>query len=266
MRRLLLAALALCAAQPAFAWGQTGHRITGAVADNYLSPRARAAVKDVLGSQTLAEVANWPDVMRSTPDPFWQTQSLPFHYVTIPVGQSYEAVGPPPEGDAITALTRFSAIAKDLKQPLAERQKALKFVIHIVGDLAQPLHVGQPGDRGGNDVRVGFFGAPANLHSIWDTSLIEHHGLSYSEWTAWTVRGVTSDQLRDWSVAEPSQWLADSAAERAAIYPAAGETDLRYSYVFQQTDRLHRQLAKGGLRLAAYLNRLFDAGDGAKTP
>ncbi len=258
MRFVVVAVLALAAAQPAFAWGQTGHRITGAVADEYLSPRARAAVKDILGTETLAQVSNWPDFMRSAEGDFWQKHSVPFHYVTIPLGKRYQDVGAPPEGDAITALQKFSAIAKDPKQPLAERQKALKFVIHIAGDLSQPLHVGKPGDRGGNDVKISFFGDPTNLHTLWDSTLIANQNLSYSEWTNWLQRGLTSDQLRDWSAADPLQWLPDSAAEREEMYPKPGETDLRYSYVFQQNDRLNRQLAKGGLRLAAYLNALFD--------
>lgn len=258
MRFTVVAALVLSAAQPALAWGQTGHRITGAVADEYLSPRARAAVKDILGTQTLAEVSNWPDFMRSVDSDFWQKHSVPFHYVTIPLGKRYEDVGAPPEGDAITALKKYSAIAKDPKQPLEKRQEALKFVIHIVGDLSQPLHVGKPGDRGGNDVKISFFGDPTNLHTVWDSSLIANQNLSYSEWTGWLQRGLTSEQLRDWSAADPLKWLPDSVAEREAMYPKPEETDLRYNYVFQQNDRLNRQLAKGGLRLAAYLNALFD--------
>lgn len=256
--RFVVAAFLFAVAQPAFAWGLTGHRITGAVADEFLSPKARAGVKDILGTETLAEVANWPDSMRSSPEPFWQKESVPFHYVTIPLGKRYEDVGAPPEGDSITALQKFSAIAKDPKQPLAERQKALKFVIHIVGDLSQPLHVGKPGDRGGNDVKVNFFGEPTNLHTLWDTTLIGHNVLSYSEWTDWLLRGLKTDQLRDWSSADPMQWLPDSVAEREAIYPPADAPNLSYSYVFQQGERLNRQLAKGGLRLAAYLNKLFD--------
>lgn len=264
MRFLLLAALALTTSQPALAWGQTGHRITGAVADEFLSPAARAGVKDILGTETLAQVSNWPDFMRSSEGDFWQKHSVPWHYVTIPLGKRYEEVGAPPEGDAITALKTFSAIAKDPKKPLAERQQALKFVIHIVGDLSQPLHVGKPGDRGGNDVKISFFGDPTNLHTLWDSTLIGNQNLSYTEWTQWLVGGLTSDQLRGWSGAEPLEWLPDSVAEREAMYPAAGETDLRYSYVFQQNDRLNRQLAKGGLRLAAYLNALFDETGKAK--
>ena len=262
MRFAVVAALAcmgaFMGAEPAFAWGLTGHRITGAVADQYLSPKARAGVKDILGTDSLAAASNWPDFMRSAEGDFWQKQSVPFHYVTIPLGKRYEDVGAPPEGDSITALKTYSAIAKDPKQPLAARQEALKFIVHIIGDLSQPLHVGKPGDRGGNDVKISFFGEPGNLHTIWDSTLIGHNMLSYTEWTDWIVGGLTTDELRNWSSAEPMQWLADSSAERDALYPAPGVTDLRYSYVFEQSDRLNRQLAKGGLRMAAYLNALFD--------
>lgn len=257
MRFLPMIAVALCAAQPAFAWGLTGHRVTASIADGHLGPKARAAVKELLGTETLAQVSNWPDFMRSAPDPFWQKESVPWHYVTIPVGKRYEDVGPPPEGDAITALKTYSAVVKDPKASLAERRKALRFIIHIVGDLSQPLHVGRPGDRGGNDVKVTYFGDPTNLHTLWDSTLIDSQRLSYTEWTDWLTGNLTVEQLRDWSSADPMQWLADSSAERQALYPA--DPDLRYSYGFEQNDRLNRQLAKGGLRLASYLNRLFDA-------
>lgn len=256
MRMPLLAAILLAVAQPVLAWGQTGHRVTAAIADQHLSPRARAAVRDLLGAETLAQVSNWPDFMRSAPDPFWQKESVPWHYVTIPLGKRYEDVGAPPEGDAYTALKRFSAVVQDHKAPLKDRQTALRFIIHIVGDLSQPLHVGRAGDRGGNDVKVSWFGEPTNLHTVWDTTLIANQNLSYTELTDWLMGNVTTDQLRAWSSPDPLQWIADSAAEREAVYPA--DPDLRYRYAFEQQDRVNRQLTKGGLRLASYLNKLFD--------
>jgi hypothetical protein len=255
IRAMLLAAF-LLASGPALAWSQTGHRVTGDIADSHLGPKARAALKDILGTEGLAEASTWPDFMRSAPEPFWQTESSPWHYVTIPIGKSYVQVGAPPQGDAITALKRFSATLKNPKAPVAERQLALRFVVHIVGDLSQPLHVGREGDRGGNEVKVSFFGRPTNLHSVWDNDLVTSEGLSYSEWKPWLLGAVTTDQMRDWSSPDPLQWLADSAAIREQIYPATPE--LGYAYVFANRDRVRQQLTKGGLRLAAYLNALFD--------
>lgn len=258
IRALVLAAL-LGAAQPAFAWSQTGHRVTGAIADAHLGPKARATVKEVMGTETLAEASNWPDHMRSAPEPFWQKESTPWHYVTIPMGKTHADVGPPPEGDATTALKRFAAVLKDRKAPLAERQKALRFIVHIIGDLSQPLHVGRGGelaDRGGNDIKVSWFGRPTNLHSVWDFELVENERLAYTEWTLWLLAAATPEQMREWSSPDPAQWMADSVALREKIYPA--NPDLGYAYVFENRERVRQQLTKGGLRLAAYLNQLFD--------
>ncbi len=244
---------------PLLAWGQTGHRVSGEIADRHLGPKARAGVRELLGGETLAEASSWPDFMRSAPGDFWQKQSGPWHYVTIPPGKSWAEVGPPPEGDAVTALKRFAATVKDRSAPLAERQTALRFIVHIVGDLSQPLHVGRPGDRGGNDVKVTFFGEPTNLHALWDTGLVDRQQLGFTEWADWLLGNAGVDELRAWSSPDPMQWLTDSAAIRDGLYPPAGTTQLGYAYAFQHDRTMRQQLTKGGLRLAAYLNALFDA-------
>jgi hypothetical protein len=259
MRTLLsLLVVATLAPAPALAWGQTGHRVTGAIADRYLGPKARAALKDILGTESLAEASTWPDFMRADPSDFWQKQASPWHYVTVPAGKRWEQTTPPPEGDAILALRRFAATVRDPRAPLAERQKALRFIVHIAGDLSQPLHAGRPGDSGGNEVKLTFFGAPTNLHAIWDSGLIDRLGLSYSEWADWLAANATPDELRAWSSPDPLDWVADSVTVRETLYPPPGTTELGYAYAFQQDRTLKQQLAKGGLRIAAHLNRLFD--------
>ncbi len=260
MRRLLLV-LASCAllasGAPAFAWGPTGHRITGALADEYLSPRARAGVKEILGTESLEEASTWPDHMRSAPGTFWRVTASPWHYVTVPDGKRWRDQTPPAQGDALTALDRFARTIRDPKASLEDRQLALRFAIHIIGDLAQPLHAGKPGDRGGNDVKVSFFGRETNLHAVWDSDLVDHERLAFSEWAGRLHRRLTPDELRAWSNPDPEQWVDDSAAVRGRLYP--DNPDLRWDYVFIHRDLLDQQLAKGGLRVAAWLNRLFDA-------
>lgn len=255
--RLLLLFMALCAATPAPAWGPTGHRITGALAENHLSPRARAGVMEILGTESLEEASTWPDHMRSAPGVFWRVTASPWHYVTISEGNRWRDQPPPVQGDALTALDRFARTIRDPKASLEDRQLALRFAIHIVGDLAQPLHAGKPGDRGGNDVKVSFFGRETNLHAVWDSDLIDHERLSFSEWAGRLHRRLTPDDLRAWSNPDPEQWVDDSAAVRRSLYPEG--PDLRWDYVFIHRTTLDQQLAKGGLRLAAWLNRLFDA-------
>lgn len=258
--RILVAAAALAIAlapTPAFAWGKTGHRVVGQIADVHLTRKARAAVKRILGTETMAEASNWPDFMKSDPAPFWQKTASAWHYVTLPGGKTYAQVGAPPEGDAITALDGFSATLRNRKASLADKRVALRFIIHTCGDLAQPLHNGNGTDRGGNDLKVTWFGRPTNLHSVWDSLLVEDEQLSFSEMASWLNARISPADLEAWSSADPKVWMADSVTARDQAYPPAGETALSYRYVYENTPRMELQLEKGGIRLAAYLNSLF---------
>lgn len=239
------------------AWGKTGHRVVGKIAEPYLTPAARAGVKRLLGRETMAEASNWPDVMKSAPGEFWQKTASPWHYVTVPASKTYAEVGAPPEGDAVTALARFSAVIRDSKALPADKQAALRFIIHIIGDLHQPLHAGNGTDKGGNDVRVTFMGRPTNLHSVWDSALVDDEQLSYSEMSDWLGARITPADAKAWTVTDPTVWIAESAALRDTIYPAAGDTSLSYGYVYAHQRQMEDRLTRGGVRLAAYLNQLF---------
>ena len=135
----LLGALSILAdTRPAHAWGKTGHRVTGAIAEGYLSDDARAAIRAIIGTESLAQASTWPDDMRSDPDPFWQDVAGPFHYVTVPKGKTYHHKHAPNSGDAFTALAQFSNDLSNPETSLAIKQRALRFIIHIIGDLHQP--------------------------------------------------------------------------------------------------------------------------------
>lgn len=259
MKRLsgfLIALLLATEAPPALAWGQAGHRVTGAIAEQHLNRQTRRAIRRILGRETLAEASTWPDFMRSSPDPFWEGTAGPFHYVTVPTGKRYAEVGAPPEGDAVTALARFSATVRDRRAPLADRQLALRFIVHIIGDLHQPLHAGNGTDRGGNDVRVTFFGDATNLHSVWDSGIIDRQQLSYTELTGWLTARTTRQQAKLWRDPDPMVWIAESTAIRDRIYPA--DPKLSSDYVFQHRAVVEERLSMAGIRMAAYLNDLFD--------
>jgi hypothetical protein len=256
MRRFI-AGLLCCAlsASPAFSWGQTGHRVTGAIAEHYLSGAARANVQLLLGTESLAQAATWPDDMRSDPAEFWQRTASPFHFVTVPQGRSYAQIGAPPEGDAVTALARFAGVLRDPNASLDDRRLALRFTVHIIGDLHQPLHAGREGDRGGNNVRVTLFGQSTNLHSVWDSGLIDARGLSYSEYADWLAGAITPEQVIAWNDSNPETWIAESVALREQIYPA--NPALSYAYAYQHDGELDGRLSRGGVRIAAYLNKIF---------
>jgi hypothetical protein len=253
-RQTIIAALA-CFAAPAFAWGPTGHRTIGAIATPYLSVQTRAGMQALIGPEGVAEASTWADFMRADPAEFWQKTAGPWHYVTVPDGKSYAQAGAPPQGDAVTALARFAATVRDPAAALADRQLALRFIIHIVGDLHQPLHAGNGQDRGGNDVKVTLQGRETNLHAVWDSGLIDLDPLSYSERARWLAARITPAQAKAWTTADPQVWIAESQAARASTYRA--NPDLRYEYVFQTKPLLDDRLSQAGVRTAAYLNWLF---------
>jgi hypothetical protein len=254
---LIAAAAAIVLPSPALSWGKTGHRVVGKIAEPYLAPAAKAEVKRILGVETLAEASNWPDSMRSDPSPFWSRTANPWHYVTVPEGKTYADAGAPPEGDAVTALERFSVTVRDPNASLADKQLALRFIVHIVGDLHQPLHAGNGQDKGGNDVRVTFQGRSTNLHSVWDSGLVDDQQLSYTEMATWLSARITPADAKAWTTADPKVWIAESTALRDQVYPAAGDTSLSYDYVFRHQRQMEDRLTRGGVRLAAYLNQLF---------
>lgn len=250
-----LAAAALILPQTASAWGLTGHRVVGEIAQSLLTTEARAGVAGILENEDLAEAANWPDFMKASPEKFWKEEASALHYVTVPEGKTYAEVGPPPEGDAITALARFRAQVLDTRLPKAQRALALRFIIHVVGDLHQPMHVGDGTDRGGNDVKLDFFGQPSNLHSIWDSGLIDRQQLSYTEMARWLMRSTDIKQAKAWMDPNPLTWVAESAAIRPTLYPDG--TKISYDYAFAHDAILKQRLTQGGVRLATYLNAMF---------
>lgn len=267
-RSMLIAAAALSLVPgPAFAWGKTGHRVVAAIADTQLSGLARAQVREILGgAESLDEAANWPDEMRSAPGEFWRKTATPWHYVTLS-GDVYEHA--PPEGDALQALSHFRSVLRDPKAKLADKQLALRFVVHLVGDLHQPLHVGKCCDRGGNDVKVTWFGKPTNLHSVWDSQLVDEEQLSFSELAAKLERHIRNQDVLDWWDIDPRDWISESGRIRDSLYPSAitpqnskegdgrGVPELSYEYVYKFTPVMERRLSQAGVRLAAYLNDVF---------
>ena len=274
MRFLALAALLAAAVvpSPALAWGKTGHRVVAAIADTQLSGLARANIEKILGpGETLDEAANWPDEMRSAPGQFWQKTSTPWHYVTLN-GIIYDHA--PTEGDALEALARFSKTLRDPNASREDRQTALRFIVHLVGDLHQPLHNGKCCDKGGNDVKVTWFGKPTNLHAVWDSQLVDDEQLSFSELADKLERHMSNENKIRWWDINPRDWISESAEIRDTLYPRASDKpkdrpgrklkkgevplpDLSYDYVYKFTPVMERRLSQAGVRLAAYLNAIF---------
>jgi hypothetical protein len=249
--------LATGVASPAFGWGQTGHRVTGAIAEQYLSPLSQAAMMELLPNSSLAQASTHADEMRSDPSEFWQKTAGPWHYVSVPEGKTYVEVGAPDEGDAVTALEQFTNTLKDPSATTDEKRLALQFIVHIIGDLHQPLHAGNGTDRGGNDVKVRFFWQDSNLHRVWDSQMLEQRGLSYTEWTAQLTRSITPQDIRNWASTDVLEWIKESTEIRDTIYPD-NANNMSYDYLYNNLPTAQKRIQMAGIRIAMYLNKVFE--------
>lgn len=247
----LVAALVGAAPAPAVAWGAVGHRITGAVAEQLLTPTTARAVAAILQpGETLADAANWADYIRSRPE--WK-RADPWHYVTALDGAPYSPDAAPPEGDAVTALASYRLVLRDPATGEVERREALRWVLHLVGDLHQPLHVGCRADRGGNDYKVTVWGADgrptaANIHSVWDRALVIADPRPFGDVARELVGKVGPGDANP----DPLAWVAESSALCRALYPADPNVTPEYVAAWHPValDRLRR----AGARIAAVLN------------
>lgn len=259
-RVLALAVLAIClsATQPAHAWGRLGHRLTARIAEQHLTDQARAAVKELLDDgEDLASASFWADENKRR-----IRGSAPWHYVNVPLDQPrYDARFCPAEGCVVSKITEFRAVLKDKSKPRAERQQALRFLVHLVGDLHQPLHVGDNGDRGGNSTQVQFFKRGSNMHAVWDTLLIENAGKDEVIWLAELVELDSDENRAAWSQGTVEDWATESLKAARQAYTVPG-TDKRVksgekldgSYVEVANPIVRDRLAQGGVRLATVIN------------
>ncbi len=239
--------------ETALRWGQIGHRTTGQVAEQHLTPKAAKHVKRVLGNQSLAEVSTWMDNIKS--DDAYNFMS-PWHYVTIPAGETYETAEKAEEGDIIWALEK---VVKELKEGNLSKEKEaenLKILVHLVGDLHQPLHVGNGTDRGGNDVRVQWFGSNSNLHRVWDSGMIDGKQLSYTELASF-VNHPTKNEVKEWQSSTIRDWAHESSALLTQVYDFPANKRLGYSYSYKNWDTVQQRLVKAGVRMAGLINEIY---------
>ena len=244
-----------------FAWGVTGHRVVAEIASHHLSPQARKAITALLGRQSMAMVANWPDFIKSDTTHRYDHTS-PWHYLDFPAnctrGQFDEVIKAHATGDNLYAQTE--AMIRKLKDPATSKEDkvfALSFLIHMIGDMHQPLHAGRDEDQGGNKIPVMWFDKQTNLHRVWDEHLIEFQQLSYTEYTNAldTAAAATVKKIQRGTVAD---WIFESNQLAGKVYSLTHANDkLSYRYNFWFVNDLNNQLLKGGLRLAAVLNEIY---------
>lgn len=244
--------LAVSAPRPAAAWGPNGHRVVGRIAENHLSEEARTAVRELMGPESLARAGTWADEIRS--DPAWD-HAGPWHYINIADDETLASTERNPRGDVLSAMERFEGVLRDPEAPRQERVEALRFLVHFVADVHQPLHVGRHSDGGGNGTLVLWFGEPTNLHTLWDTHLVEHQELSFTE-LARFIDHPTPEEVAAWQASGYEEWIAESFALRGRVYDL-GDHRLGYRYGYRNVPIVERRLLQAGVRLAGLLEAVF---------
>lgn len=284
--KVVAALLLLTLPTSAFAWGPTGHRVVAEIAQRHLTRAAQTKVSQLLDGRTLADVANWPDELRS--DPRFD-KYRPLHFATVKDGlSSYRDAEKAPCGDVVVAIDAFTTFLRtgsraslytvkaltgktdgtgqdacnpQETEPIT-RVMALSFLVHLMGDLHQPLHVGGT-DLGGNRVKVNWMNRwETNLHSTWDDEMVDYERLDYKEYARFLDRASKADAKR-WLTGDIISFADEAVAMRSKLYVFPDDSEnaevhlISYKYVGAQRDRMREQLLKGGLRLARVVNTVF---------
>jgi len=252
MNKHILTLIISCMSLLASGWGATGHRVTGYIADKHLSKKARVAMQRILGQQSLAMASTWMDDIRSD-STFDYTAD--WHWVTIQDGETYDQSEKNPNSDIIQTLERIIAELKSKKLSPQEEAERLKMLIHLIGDIHQPLHVGGGTDRGGNNVKLTWFGNNSNLHRVWDSDMIDSSNLSYTE-LAESLYKPDAVQVKILQRTSVRDWANESMSYRKQVYDI-GDGKLGYQYRYKYFDIVQERLAQAGIRLAGVLNDIY---------
>lgn len=252
---MVMAAVTMMASAPVQAWSGFGHRLVGLLAQEQLSEGARAQVDMLLEDEPgadLGTIAAWADEIREQPE---YRSTAPFHYVNFPPNScDYQPARDCPEDACIiAALERYRDVLADASQPLEVRREALKFVVHFTGDVHQPMHAGNRGDRGGNRFQVNIDGKGSNLHAVWDFHLLNSAGLKMKQWRERLTPRVTAADVTTMQVAD---WAEESCAalEAPGVYPnRAGQ--LPDAYLETHRPIAEQRVVLAAARLAALLEQ-----------
>ncbi len=235
-------------------WGPTGHRATGKIAEKHLTRRAKRKINKLLQGESLAFVSTYADQIKSDKK---FNKFYAWHYVNMPFDKTYETSTKNPKGDLVTGIQHCIKVLKDKNSSIADRRFYLKFLVHLIGDLHQPLHIGRKEDKGGNTVQVQWFGKGSNLHRVWDENMIEEWNMSYIE-LANNAKLLSDDEIDAIKEGTVLDWVAEGHQLTKKVYNSveAGQK-LRYRYSYVYFPVVREQLQKGGIRLAKILNDIF---------
>lgn len=237
-----------------FVWGQTGHRTVGKIASKHLTKKAKRKIKKLLKGQSLAFVSTFADEIKSDKK---YSKFYTWHFVNMPLDSNYKDSKKNPKGDIVTGIKKCIEVIKDKKSSDKDKAFYLKMLVHLVGDLHQPLHIGTFEDRGGNRFQVKWFGKKTNLHSVWDTKMIEGFNMGYLE-LAKNTETLSKKQVKAIQKGSVIDWVDETHILTKKVYESAKKDEnLRYRYSYDHLTTVRKQLQKAGIRLAKVLNDIF---------
>ena len=235
-------------------WGSTGHRTIGVIAEKHLTKKTKKQIEKLLQGESLAFVSTFGDDIKS--DSRYK-KFYTWHFVNFPFNTKYEDSDKNPNGDIVNGINKCIAILKDKNTSQEDQVFYLKFLVHLIGDLHQPLHVGRAEDKGGNDIQVRWHNKGTNLHRVWDSNMITSWNMSYTE-LANNARNLNKQQIENIKKGTVLDWTYESQKLAIKVYNSAkiGEK-LGYRYSYDHFKTVRSQLQKSGIRLAKVLNDIY---------
>lgn len=254
--RHILSVMAIGVAYSAMAWSQKGHDVTAYIAEQHLTETTKHAVDSILEGKSLVYWANWLDNASHTPE---YRYTSTWHYKNTNDGVSYDDMARHPKGDIeLAAIDQVKKLSSGELTP-EESALALKILIHLLGDMHQPMHMGRATDLGGNKVKVNYFGRDTNLHSVWDGQVVKSaHDWTYTEWQQQVDR-ATEAQQQEIIAGGIADWCRETYAVSRDVYKQSPSgVKISFDYVAMFAPVIEQQFLRGGLRLAHVLNQIFD--------
>lgn len=235
-------------------WGKNGHRAIAQIAESYLSNHARDQIEKLLEGESMAIVSTFADEIRSDSR---YNEFNTWHYVNVDFDLSYEEAKKNSEGDIIQGILTCIEKLEDQSTSKEDQVFYLKMIVHLLADMHQPLHLGLEDDRGGNDIKVSWFGKSTNLHRVWDTNMIESYNMSFTE-MAFHKYPLTDDEISVYQEGNLMSWFDETRILTQEVYLSAEEgDDLGYTYSYKWMPTVRKQIHKAGIRLAKILNELY---------
>ena len=249
--------LSILPLQEGLAWSSAGHRIVGHIAEMNLNPQIQKTIRRDFNINHLANVANWADQIKRS-----DLKPDVLHYTNIAVNHRiYHQARDCPRKRCVTEkIKEYESLLVDPGTSRKTRKEAFKFLVHLVADVHQPMHLGNEEDRGGNEIAVYFGNKPTNLHRVWDHDLIFLEGKSQLQFARELNRLITPENKKHWIGGTPEDWSNES---RVLVldygYPLqfSRDRELSQNYIYEGRAIVEEQLQRAGIRLAEILNRLL---------